>query len=68
MGITKELLDTNALFEPFITTKKNEGTGLGLHSSFKIIKEHRGNIYARNHKSRIGIGAEFIVILPVAQS
>ena len=66
-GIDPKLLETNSLFEPFITTKKNEGTGLGLHSSFKIIKEHRGNIYARNHKGKIGTGAEFVVILPVAQ-
>lgn len=66
-GIAKELLETSALFEPFITTKKNEGTGLGLHSSFKIIKEHKGNIYARNHKSKIGTGAEFVVVLPLKE-
>ena len=64
-GIDKDLMATNKLFEPFVTTKKVGGTGLGLHSSFKIIKEHKGNIYAKNHNSRLGKGAEFIVVLPV---
>lgn len=64
-GIEPRLLSSNELFEPFVTTKKNEGTGLGLHSSFKIIKEHRGNIFAKNHRSKIGTGAEFIVVLPI---
>lgn len=64
-GISSEVLKKNKLFEPFVTTKKNEGTGFGLHSSFKIIKEHGGNIYAKNIKSNIGTGAEFTVILPL---
>jgi signal transduction histidine kinase len=63
-GIDKSLMVGNNLFEPF-ATKRVGGTGLGLHTSFKIVKEHRGNIYARNHKARMGAGAEFVVILPV---
>jgi signal transduction histidine kinase len=63
-GIPKDLLTTNQLFEPF-ATKKIGGTGLGLHSCFKIIKEHRGNIYARNHKAKMGAGAEFLIVLPI---
>lgn len=66
-GIDKVLTATNKLFEPFVTTKKVGGTGLGLHSSFKIIKEHGGNIYAKNHRGKIGKGAEFTVILPLEQ-
>jgi len=67
-GISEDILKHNKLFEPFITTKKNEGTGLGLHSSFKIVKEHRGNIYAKNHNCKIGKGAEFVVVLPIRKN
>jgi signal transduction histidine kinase len=62
-GIPVELLELNELFEPF-ATRKVGGTGLGLHSCFKIIKEHRGNICARNHQAKIGQGADFLIVLP----
>lgn len=65
-GIPFELLDQSELFEPF-ATRKVGGTGLGLHSCFKIIKEHRGNICARNHRAKMGQGAEFLIVLPTGK-
>jgi PAS domain S-box-containing protein len=51
------------IFEPYYTTKEN-GTGLGLTLSYKIIKEHGGDITLR---SKPGLGSEFTVSLPVPQ-
>ena len=48
------------LFDPFFTTK-NEGTGLGLSVSQKIVEEHRGCIHV---ESRPETGTTFIVELP----
>lgn len=47
------------IFEPFYTTKK-EGTGLGLSSTYKTIKEHDGHIFVN---SEVDKGTEFIVEL-----
>jgi two-component system, cell cycle sensor histidine kinase and response regulator CckA len=54
------------LFEPFFTTKKpGHGSGLGLASAYRIIKNHRGAI--RVHSER-GKGATFDIYLPVSQA
>ena len=60
-GIPEELL--TKIFEPYFTTKKN-GTGLGLTITFKIIKEHAGEI---SLESKEGRGSTFTVHLPVPQ-
>ncbi|MBU0957031.1 MAG: PAS domain S-box protein [Spirochaetes bacterium] len=52
------------IFEPYFTTKAN-GTGLGLTLTYKIIKEHGGDI---NVSSREGFGTEFIISLPIPQT
>lgn len=57
-GISEENL--KRLEESFFTTKEN-GTGLGLMVSFKIIKEHGGTIQV---KSQLGIGSTFEIKLP----
>jgi len=49
------------IFEPFFTTK-SEGTGVGLPSAFRIIRQHRGKIGV---DSSPGIGTTFTVSLPV---
>lgn len=54
------------IFKAFYTTKaKDKGTGLGLAICQRIVKEHNGEIELRNQS---GIGATFLVRIPVAQS
>ncbi len=63
-GIPKENL--SKIFDPFFTTKPvGKGTGLGLSLCYGIIKEHGGSISA---ESPPGLGARFIVEIPVATS
>ncbi|MDW7649746.1 MAG: ATP-binding protein [Bacillota bacterium] len=50
------------LFEPFFTTKA-EGNGLGLATSYNIIKKHGGHLTV---DSAVGIGTVFSVYLPAS--
>ena len=52
------------IFEPYFTTKAT-GTGLGLTVVYKVIKEHRGDIFV---SSQEGKGTVFTIKLPVPQS
>ncbi len=61
VGISEE--DLPKIFEPYFTTKEN-GTGLGLTITFKIVREHDGEIMV---KSRPGQGSSFIISLPIPQ-
>jgi len=63
LGIPEDVLPK--IFESYFTTKDEaKGTGLGLHMSFKIIKESlNGNIYAKNSKN----GAIFYIELPLSE-
>lgn len=60
-GIPEHIIDR--IFEPYFTTKhQSQGTGLGLHMSYKIITESlNGNIYVKNTNS----GAKFTITLPI---
>ena len=51
------------IFEPYFTTKhKSQGTGLGLHMSYKIITTSiGGKIYAKNTEN----GAKFYIEIPL---
>ena len=61
IGISKENL--NKIFDPFFSTKtKNKGTGLGLSVSYKIIKDHKGEIEV---ESKQGKGTTFTVRLKI---
>jgi PAS domain S-box-containing protein len=52
------------IFDPFYTTKPvGKGTGLGLSICYGIIKEHAGEIVAKNSPPR---GATFTIYLPVS--
>jgi PAS domain S-box-containing protein len=55
--------DMKRLFQPFFTTKKDIGTGLGLWVCRQIAQSHGGTIRVR---SRLGQGTMFAVTLPTA--
>ncbi|MCR4431272.1 MAG: ATP-binding protein [Tepidanaerobacteraceae bacterium] len=61
-GIKKE--DEGNIFKPFFTTKEN-GTGLGLFISKRIIRSYRGTI---EFKSEEGHGATFIIKIPASSA
>ena len=59
-GMDDELI--TRIFDPFFSTKeKTQGTGLGLATSYGIIKNHNGII---NVESKIGAGSSFVIYLP----
>jgi PAS domain S-box-containing protein len=61
VGIPGEHL--TKIFDPYFTTKR-QGSGLGLATSYAIIKKHRGNITV---ESRLGMGTTFHIFLPVSR-
>jgi len=63
MGMSQSTM--GRIFDPFFTTKqKGRGTGLGLASSYGIIKNHGGII---NVDSKINRGTTFHIYLPVTE-
>ena len=61
VGIPREQLDR--IFEPFFTTKKvGSGTGLGLSTSYQIVKRHGGTFHV---ESAPGRGSCFEIRLPL---
>ncbi|HUS18288.1 MAG TPA: ATP-binding protein [Terriglobales bacterium] len=61
-GIPEDLIAT--IFEPFVTTKGEKGTGLGLWIVKGIIGNHGGKLSVR---SRVGKGTVFKIDLPVVR-
>jgi PAS domain S-box-containing protein len=61
VGISTE--NMKRIFDPYFTTKE-KGNGLGLCTSFAIIKKHDGLITA---KSELGKGTKFYVYLPASK-
>ncbi len=53
------------LFQPFYTTKKDVGTGLGLWVSREIVEKHAGSIRVRSSVMPGRSGTVFTVFLPV---
>jgi signal transduction histidine kinase len=56
--------DLAHIFEPFYTTKKDSGTGLGLWVSRGIIEKHGGSIRVRSRSSGPKTGTVFFIFLP----
>ncbi|HXO38250.1 MAG TPA: HAMP domain-containing sensor histidine kinase, partial [Candidatus Acidoferrum sp.] len=61
-GIPAEMI--RSIFEPFVTTKGERGTGLGLWIVKGIIQNHAGKLSV---KSRVGRGTIFKIDLPVVK-
>ncbi len=59
-GMSREVIEK--VFDPSFSTKGENGTGLGLATSFGIIKQHKGYIHV---KSEMGSGSTFTIYLPV---
>lgn len=59
-GIPKSQLPK--LFEPFMTTKGQKGTGLGLAVTWGIVDNHNGTISV---KSEVDVGTTFTIRIPV---
>jgi len=62
-GIPKEIRST--MFEPFVSTKGEKGTGLGLWIVKGIVEGHSGKLQVR---SSVGKGTIFKVIFPVSHA
>lgn len=63
-GISRDNL--KRIFDPYFTTKGNRGgTGLGLPTTYNIVREHGGRIKV---KSRLGGGSSFRVFVPKGAS
>ncbi len=62
VGIPKEIVDR--LFDPFFTTKQ-KGSGLGLATSYSIVRKHDGCI---DVESEPGTGSTFRIYLPASRS
>jgi PAS domain S-box-containing protein len=60
-GIPEEHLDK--IFDPYFTTKE-KGSGLGLTTTYAIIKKHDGHIAI---KSSVGVGTTFSIYLPASK-
>jgi signal transduction histidine kinase len=61
-GIPQEMI--RAVFEPFVTTKGERGTGLGLWIVRGIVQHHTGRLSVR---SKEGVGSVFRIDLPVVK-
>lgn len=60
-GMTRETAEK--IFNPFFTTKPvGKGTGLGMSISYRVIKDHHGDIKI---KTELNKGTTFIITLPI---
>jgi signal transduction histidine kinase len=65
MGIPRDVLPT--IFEPFVTTKGETGTGLGLWVTTEILKRNRWKIRVRSCSNPGHSGTIFSIVIPALQ-
>lgn len=72
-GVRLTILDTGSgiepkhrknIFQPFFTTKKDVGTGLGLWITRSIVEKHRGTIRMKSRTGQDNHGTAFSIFLP----
>ena len=66
IGITAE--NRKRLFQPFFTTKTNQGNGLGLWVSQGIVEKHAGRIAVKSSSRQGHSGTVFRVLLPIREN
>jgi CheY-like chemotaxis protein len=59
-GMSPEVM--GQIFEPFFSTKREQGTGLGLATCYGLVKQANGHIDVESH---VGLGSKFSVLLPL---
>lgn len=59
-GIPEEIVDK--IFDPYFSTKKDRGTGLGLSTVMEIVRQLGGRIRV---ESALGVGTSIFVYLPI---
>ncbi len=64
MGIPRDMLPT--IFEPFVTTKGETGTGLGLWVTAEILKRNRWQIRVRSCSNPGRSGTIFSIVIPAS--
>lgn len=62
-GIRPDIRDS--IFEPFVSTKGDTGTGLGLWLSSQIVRKHGGTIQVKSRALPARSGTVFSVFLPL---
>jgi signal transduction histidine kinase len=62
IGIPPDVLPT--IFEPFVTTKGETGTGLGLWVTTEILKKNGWKIRVRSSRSSGTTGTAFSIVIP----